>query len=309
MKIVFMGTPDFAAQCLKDLYEAGHEILAVYSKPDMPKNRGMKLLQTPVKEYALERGLTVIQPTTFKDDSVVEELRKLAPELIVVVAYGKLLPKRVLEIPKYGCVNVHGSILPKYRGSAPIQWSILNGDARTGVTTMMMDETMDTGDIIEVAETDIGPNENCQQLWDRLAVMGGQLICQTVKRFESGDVTTLKQDNSQATFAPMLTKEMAPINWSDSPEKIHCQVRGLYNWPVATAAFGGKTFKIYETALTEKTTQLPDGSVAASTKQGIEIACGGGKVILVKTLQAQGGKRMAAADYLRGHPGDFGFEK
>lgn len=309
MKIVFMGTPDFAAQCLKDLYEAGHEILAVYSKPDMPKNRGMKLLQTPVKEYALEKGLTVIQPTTFKDDSVVEELKNLAPELIVVVAYGKLLPKRVLDIPKYGCVNVHGSILPKYRGSAPIQWSILNGDARTGVTTMMMDETMDTGDIIDVAETDIGPDENCQQLWDRLAVLGGQLICDTVKRFEAGTVTTVKQDNDLATFAPMLTKEMAPIDWSNAPQKIHCQVRGLYNWPVATAQFGGKTFKIYETALTDKTTDLPDGSVVASTRQGIEIACGGGSVILIKTLQAQGGKCMAAADYLRGHPGDFGLQK
>ena len=305
MRIVFMGTPDFAEVCLRRLYEDGHEIAAVYSKPDMPKNRGMKMQMTPVKEYALEKGIEVVQPMTLKDENVQAQLKAFDPELIVVVAYGKLLPKAILDIPKYGCVNVHASILPKYRGSAPIQWSVINGDKITGVTTMMMAEGMDTGDIIETLETEIGENETSEQLWDRMAVLGAELISKTVRDFESGNITLTPQDDSLATHAPMLTKELSPIDWNKSARQIHDQVRGLIPWPVASAEFGGKRFRIFETTVSDKTTVHPAGSVIAAGKEGLEIACGNGQVIIVKTIQADGGKRMAAADYLRGHPNDF----
>lgn len=305
MRIVFMGTPDFAEICLRRLFEDGHEIAAVYSKPDMPKNRGMKMQMTPVKEYALEKGIEVVQPVTLKDEQVQAQLRAFKPELIVVVAYGKLLPKAVLDIPEYGCVNVHASILPKYRGSAPIQWSVINGDKITGVTTMMMAEGMDTGDIIETLETEIGENETSEQLWNRMAVLGAELISKTVRDFESGNISLTPQDDSLATHAPMLTKELSPIDWNKSAKQIHDQVRGLIPWPVASAEFGGKRFRIFETAVSNKTTVHPAGSVIAAGKEGIEVACGNGQVIVVRTIQADGGKRMAAADYLRGHPNDF----
>ncbi len=305
MKIVFMGTPDFAEVCLRRLYEDGHEIAAVYSKPDMPKNRGMKMQMTPVKEYALEKGIEVVQPTSLKNGEVQAQLKAFHPELIVVVAYGKILPKEILDMPKYGCVNVHASILPKYRGSAPIQWSVLNGDRVTGVTTMMMGEGLDTGDIIETLETEIGENETSEQLWNRMAELGAELISKTVKDFESGNISLTPQNDADATHAPMLTKELSPIDWNKSAGEIHNQVRGLIPWPVASAEFCGKRFRIFETAVSEKTTAHPAGSVIAAGKGGLEIACGNGQVIIVKTIQADGGKRMAAADYLRGHPNDF----
>ncbi|MBE6991191.1 MAG: methionyl-tRNA formyltransferase [Ruminococcaceae bacterium] len=305
MRIVFMGTPDFAEVCLRRLYEDGHEIAAVYSKPDMPKNRGMKMQMTPVKEYALEKGIEVVQPMTLKDENVQAQLKAFKPELIVVVAYGKLLPKAILDMPKYGCVNVHASILPKYRGSAPIQWSVLNGDKVTGVTTMMMAEGMDTGDIIETLETEIGENETSEQLWNRMALLGAELISKTVLDFENGNITLTPQDDSLATHAPMLTKDLSPVDWSKSAKQIHDQVRGLIPWPVASAEFSGKRFRIFETAISGKTTAHPAGSVISAGKDGLEVACGNGEVIVVRTIQADGGKRMAVADYLRGHPNDF----
>jgi len=305
MRIVFMGTPDFAEVCLRRLYEDGHEIAAVYSKPDMPKNRGMKMQMTPVKEYALEKGIEVVQPMTLKDENVQAQLKAFKPELIVVVAYGKLLPKAILDMPKYGCVNVHASILPKYRGSAPIQWSVLNGDKVTGVTTMMMAEGMDTGDIIEKLETEIGENETSEQLWNRMALLGAELISKTVLDFENGNITLTPQDDSLATHAPMLTKDLSPVDWSKSAKQIHDQVRGLIPWPVASAEFSGKRFRIFETAISGKTTAHPAGSVISAGKDGLEVACGNGEVIVVRTIQADGGKRMAVADYLRGHPNDF----
>ena len=305
MRIVFMGTPDFAEICLRRLFEDGHEIAAVYSKPDMPKNRGMKMQMTPVKEYALEKGIEVVQPVTLKDEEIQAQLKAFDPELIVVVAYGKLLPKAILDMPKYGCVNVHASILPKYRGSAPIQWSVINGDKITGVTTMMMAEGMDTGDIIETLETEIGENETSEQLWDRMAALGAELISKTVRDFESGNITLTPQDDLLATYAPMLTKDLSPIDWNRSAKQIHDQVRGLIPWPVASTEFGGKRFRIFETVVSDKTTVHPAGSIIAAGKEGLEVACGNGQVIVVRTIQADGGKRMAAADYLRGHPNDF----
>ena len=301
MRVVFMGTPDIAATCLTRLLRAPVEVVGVYTKPDMPKNRGMKLEMSDVKKVALAAGLPVFQPTTFRDDAVVEELRELKPDVIAVVAYGKILPQRVLDIPALGCINIHASILPELRGSGPVQWAILNGLDETGVTAMYMAAEMDAGDIIEIRKTPIEPYENAQSLLDRLAKIGAELLCDTLARVENGTVTRTKQDAAKATFAPMLTKALCPIDWTRTRRQIIDHVRGLDPWPVATAMIQGKRFKIYEVRPSERTTDQPAGTLLALTKQGLEVACGDGVLVITK-LQAEGGKRMAAADYFRGHP-------
>lgn len=305
MNVVFMGTPDIAATCLKRLLSSHHEVIAVYTKPDMPKNRGMKLEMSEVKKVAVAENLPVYQPTTFRDDAVYEELKELRPDVIVAVAYGKILPQRVLDIPKFGCVNIHASVLPELRGSGPVQWAILNGMDETGVTAMYMAAEMDAGDIIEIRKTPIEPYENAQSLLDRLAVIGGDLLCDTLDAIENGTVRRTAQAHEKATYAPMLTKALCPIDWSKSPRQIIDHVRGLDPWPVATTEICGKRFKIYAVRPTEKKTDRPDGTPLAVTKQGLEIACGGGEVLLITVLQADGGKRMASADYFRGHPIDL----
>lgn len=297
-----MGTPEIAATCLKRIYEDGHDIAAVYTKIDTPKNRGMKLTASPVKEFAVAHDLPVIQPTTFKDDAVVEELAALQPELICVVAYGKLLPKRVLDIPKYGCINIHASLLPKLRGAGPIQWSILNGDQETGVTAMYLSEGMDEGDMIDKLTTPISETDTTETLTLRLADLGAELLSQTVAAIGSGNAQRTPQDTAQATYAPMLQKTMAPIDWTRSPQEISCHVRGMIPWPVATMDLSGKPCKVFSVRPLDKTTDKAPGIPVASTKQGLEMACGGGTVLLVEEIQAQGGKRMRCADYLRGHP-------
>lgn len=301
MRVVFMGTPDIAATCLTRLLSAPVEVVGVYTKPDMPKNRGMKLEMSDVKKVALDAGLPVFQPTTFRDDAVVEELRGLKPDVIAVVAYGKILPQRVLDIPLRGCINIHASILPALRGSGPVQWAILNGLDETGVTAMYMSAEMDAGDIIEIRKTPIEPYENAQSLLDRLASIGAELLCDTLASVAAGTATRTKQDESKVTFAPMLTKALCPIDWSKTRRQIIDQVRGLDPWPVATATIQDKRFKIYEVRPVERTTDQPAGTLLALTKQGLEIACGDG-VLVITRLQAEGGKRMAAADYFRGHP-------
>ena len=301
MRVVFMGTPDIAATCLTRLLRAPVEFVGVYTKPDMPKNRGMKLEMSDVKKVALAAGLPVFQPTTFRDDAAVEELRNLKPDVIVVVAYGKILPQRVLDIPLRGCINIHASILPELRGSGPVQWAILNGLDETGVTAMYMAAEMDAGDIIEIRKTPIEPYENAQSLLDRLAKIGAELLCDTLARVENGTVTRTKQDESKVTFAPMLTKALCPIDWSRTRRQIIDHVRGLDPWPVATAMIQDKRFKIYAVRPVERTTKQPAGTLLALTKQGLEVACGDG-VLVITQLQAEGGKRMAAADYFRGHP-------
>ena len=301
MRVVFMGTPDIAATCLTRLLSAPVEVVGVYTKPDMPKNRGMKLEMSDVKKVALDAGLPVFQPTTFRDDAVVEELRGLKPDVIAVVAYGKILPQRVLDIPLRGCINIHASILPALRGSGPVQWAILNGLDETGVTAMYMSAEMDAGDIIEIRKTPIEPYENAQSLLDRLASIGAELLCDTLASVAAGTATRTKQDESKVTFAPMLTKALCPIDWSKTRRQIIDQVRGLDPWPVATATIQDKRFKIYEVRPVERTTDQPAGTPLALTKQGLEIACGDG-VLVITRLQAEGGKRMAAADYFRGHP-------
>lgn len=301
MRVVFMGTPDISATCLRRLVEEKFDVIGVYTKPDMPKNRGMKLVMSETKTYAISQGLPVYQPASFRDDAVVEELRSLAPDVIAVVAYGKILPQRVLDIPKYGCINIHASILPKLRGSGPVQWAILNGEKETGVTAMYMAAEMDAGDIIEIRKTPIEPYENAQSLLNRLAGIGAELLCDTLRAVQAGTVTRTPQNASEATFAPMLTKALCPIDWTMTMRRITDQVRGLDPWPVATAELGGTRFKIYSVRPTEKKTELAPGTPVALTKRGLEIACGDG-VLEILELQADGGKRMRAPDYFRGHP-------
>ena len=303
MRIVFMGTPDIAATCLERLCAAGFAPVGVYTKPDMPKNRGMKLSMSEVKEAALAHGLPVFQPTTFKDDAVVEELRALAPDVIAVVAYGKILPQRVLDIPPLGCINIHASILPELRGAGPVQWAILNGLPETGVTGMYMDAGMDTGDIIEIRRTPIDPDENAQSLLDRLADLGGGLLAELMARLARGEqLPRTPQDHEKATLAPMLSKALCPIDWTRPMAAIYDQIRGLDPWPVATAELGGKRFKIYTARRTDARTGKAPGTILGLTKTGLQIACGDGNVLEITRLQAEGGKRMAAPDYFRGHP-------
>ena len=303
MRIVYMGTPDIARVCLQKLHESGVcDIAAVYTKPDQPKNRGMKLTQSPVKEYALANGLPVVQPETFRDDAAVEQLRALRPELIVVVAYGKILPQRVLDIPKYGCINMHASILPQLRGAGPVQWSILNHCAETGVSAMYLTAGMDEGDVIEIRKTPIDPMETSEELMARLADIAAALACDTVRAIEAGTARRTPQDASKATYAPMLDRSLSPIDWTQPAQWVIDQVRGLIPWPVAAACFGGTTFKIFRVEKTEQTTDRAPGTVLGLDKKGLLVACGAGAVLRVTQLQAQGGKRMAAADYFRGHP-------
>lgn len=302
MKLVFMGTPDIARTCLEKIYEAGHQILGVYTKPDTPKNRGMKLSMSSVKEYALSVGLPVFQPQSFREESAVEELRSLAPDLIVVVAYGKILPQRVLDIPPKGCVNMHASILPELRGAGPVQWSILNHCKETGVTAMYMSAGMDEGDIIEIRRTPIDPQETSSELMDRLAVIAAGLACDTITAIDKNEVTRMPQDHEKATYAPMLSKALSPIQWDQPLQYVMDQVRGLIPWPVATASIQGKQFKIFRVEDAGRFTAAAPGTLLGLSKRGLEVACGDGQVVVITQLQAEGGKRMAAADYFRGHP-------
>ena len=302
MKIVFMGTPDIAANCLKQVLAAGWEVAAVFTKPDTPKKRGMKLLPSPVKEVALAHDIPVYQPETFKDETYVDALRQIAPDVIAVVAYGRILPQRVLDIPKLGCVNIHTSLLPQFRGSAPCQWAVLSGLEETGVSAQYMVHELDAGDVIGVRKTRIGEDESSGQLLERLADLGGELLCETLRRISDGTVEPVQQDPNQVTFAPMLSKDMSPIDWNKTPWEISCQVRGLDPWPVAPMELKGQIFKVYSVKEMDETTSQAPGAVLGVTKTGLKIACKNGAVLEVRQLQAPGGKRMAAPDYFRGHP-------
>lgn len=299
MRIVFMGTPDIAATCLNQLITDGFDVAAVYTQPDRPKNRGMKLVASPVKELAVKHEIPVYQPESFRDPETVEQLRALQPDVIAVVAYGRILPQSVLDIPPKGCINIHASILPSYRGSAPYQWAVLDGLTETGVTAMYLCREMDAGDIIEISKTAIGPEETAGELLDRLAVLGAELLSRTMGRMAKGDVERIAQDDSLATYAPMLDKSMCPIDWTKTALQIHNQIRGLHPWPVATAELGGKRFKIHAAVVVDGSGE--PGQILGLTKTGLRIACGEG-AIEIRSLQAEGGKRMAAPDYFRGHP-------
>ena len=301
MRVVFMGTPEFAVAVLRQIVEAGWDVAAAYTQPDKPKNRGMKLVPTPVKEYALTQNIPVYQPQSCRDEAVLEELRALEPDVIVVAAYGKLLPQALLDIPKVAIINVHSSILPQYRGAAPINWAILNGEEITGVTIMYMAKELDAGDIILQKETPIGPDEDAQTLTVRLAELGAEALSEAVTAIGAGTSTRMPQDEGAQTYASMLTKEMSPIDWTRSAREIDCQVRGLIPWPCAACTLAGQRFKVFRTAPGDRTDAAP-GTVLSAGKQGIRVACGGGESLYITELQAEGGKRMAAGAYLLGHP-------
>lgn len=302
MRIVFMGTPDFAVPSLERLIADGHDIAAVYTQPDKPKNRGMKLTPSPVKEVALAHQIPVVQPQKLREERVLEELAAFQPELIVVAAYGKLLPKALIELPPKGCINVHSSLLPKYRGAAPINWAVINGETETGVTIMDIAEALDAGDVISQAATPIDPEESVESLHDRLAVMGAELLSKTVVAIANGTAHRTPQEDSQSSYAPMLSRELSPIDWSRSAREIHNQIRGLTPWPATTMVLSGSTFKVYAAEETGETTGKPGGTLLGTDKRGICMACGDGHVLRVLELQAPGKKRMKAPDYLRGHP-------
>ena len=299
MRVVFMGTPDIAATCLKKIIEDGMDVVAVYTQPDRPKGRGMKMVFSAVKEVAISHNLPVFQPEHFREEETVEQLRALQPDVLAVVAYGRILPQRVLDIPKLGCINIHASLLPQYRGSAPYQWAVLDGLAETGVSAQYMAAKMDAGHVIGVAKTLIGENETAGQLLDRLAVLGADLLRDTLRQVENGTAVATKQDEAAVTYAPMLDKSMCPIDFTKSARQIHNQVRGLHPWPVATMELKGQRFKVHETRVLDRSGK--PGEILELNKQGLVIACGEG-AIEIRQLQAEGGKRMAAPDYFRGHP-------
>ena len=302
MRVVFMGTPEFAVAVLRQIVEAGWDVAAAYTQPDKPKNRGMKLVPTPVKEYALTQNIPVYQPQSCRDEAVLEELRALEPDVIVVAAYGKLLPQALLDIPKVAIINVHSSILPQYRGAAPINWAILNGERETGVTIMYMAEGLDTGDMLASSATPIDLNESAQQLHDRLAQMGADLLPQVLEQLEQGTAVAVPQDDARSCYAPMLSRALSPIDWTRTATEIHNQVRGLTPWPSATAMVDGVRCKITGTAVTDQKTAQAPGTCVKADKHGLQVACGQGTVLEILELQPDGKKAMAAHAFLLGHP-------
>ncbi len=301
MRIVFMGTPDFASASLKKLIDEKFDVVGVFTQPDKPKGRGMELCASPVKELALENGLPVFQPVKMRDGTALAQIKALEPDILVVVAYGRILPDDILAVPKYGAINVHGSLLPKYRGAAPIQWAVLNGDKVTGVTTMYLASEMDTGDIIYTAETEIGEYETSGELFDRLKDMGAELLVKTLRDIDVGTAPRTPQDHSKASYVTMLDKSICPIDWNKTPREVLKHIYGLQPWPVATMELEGKTVRVLAAKYTDGKTEKTPGAVVSTDKGGLEIACANGETLLITELQAPGKKRMGAEDYLRGH--------
>ncbi|HEX3039582.1 MAG TPA: methionyl-tRNA formyltransferase [Caproiciproducens sp.] len=304
MRIVFMGTPDFAVPCLQSLIDAGHDVCAAFTQPDKPKGRGYTLTPPPVKELALRHQIQVFQPKTLRTAEAAETIRRLHPDAIVVVAYGKLLPKEILDIPRLGCINVHASLLPKYRGAAPIQWAVINGEKVTGVTTMYMAEGLDTGDILLTEKTEIGADETSGELHDRLSVLGSQLIVKTLEAVENGTAKRIVQTEENTCYASMLTKELSRIDWNKPANTIHDLVRGLSPWPVASTVYRNKILKIYQTKIIGGVSGNP-GRVTVKDGNFV-VSCGSGTAVELTEVQYEGGKRMSGKDFLRGHPADNG---
>lgn len=305
MKLIYMGTPDFAVPAMEMLAEAGHEILYAVTQPDAVRDRGKKVKYSPVKEKALEMGIPVLQPTKLKrNEQFAETLRQAAPDAAVVAAYGRILPPHILEIPKYGCLNIHGSLLPRFRGAAPIQAAIIAGDRETGVTIMHMDEGLDTGDMLAKASTPIG-DKTCGQLHDELALMGGRLIVETLEDIEGALSRADKQDDALSTYAPMISKADGHIDFTMSPEQIERRMRAFDPWPGTYAEADGRTFKLWRGTALQQGTDAPAGTVVAAGKDGLDISAGG-RILRVTQLQAPGKKRMAAGDYFRGNSIEIG---
>ena len=302
MRIVFMGTPDFAVPSLQALIDAGHDVCAVYTQTDKPQGRKQILTAPPVKTLALEHDIPVFQPNTLKNEDEQARLRELAPEVIIVVAYGKLLPKAVLDIPPHGCINVHGSLLPRWRGAAPIQWAVIAGDEMAGVTTMQMAEGLDTGDMLLTYETKVGEKETAGELFDRLAQSGAELLTQTLVKLD--EIEPRPQDDAQSCYAHMLDKQMAVIDWSKSAHEIDCLIRGLNPWPIALTTLSGERLKVFAAEKAAGNGE-PGTVLEADPKKGLTVACGEGALGLTE-IQLVGGKRMKATDFLRGHAIEVG---
>ena len=298
MRVVFMGTPDFAVPSLQKLLDAGFEVCAVYTQPDKPKGRGHKLQAPPVKELALQHEIPVFQPTSLRKEEVQQELQSFQPDVIVVVAYGKILPKAVLDLPRLGCINVHGSLLPKYRGAAPIQWTVINGDGTGGVTTMFMGEGLDTGDMLLKAETPVGAEETAGQLFDRLKDLGADLLLETLEKLEQGTLTPVPQNEEDATHAPMLSKELSVIDWSKPARELHNLIRGLNPWPSAYSYLDGKKLKIHASRVVEGSGEVGK----AFAKVGNWLVYCGEDALELTEIQTENGKRMDGKSYLLGHP-------
>ena len=301
MKIVYMGTPDFAVLPLKALINKGSDVAGVFTQPDKPVGRKAILTPPPVKTLAIENNIPVFQPGSLKNGEGVKILEELKPDVVIVVAYGKILPKDFLQFPQYGCINIHGSLLPKYRGAAPIQRCVLDGEKYAGVTSMQMDEGLDTGDMLLKTVTEIGENETSGELFDRLAVMGADLLIETLVALENGELKPEKQDDSHSTYASMLDKTMSPVDWSKNAREVHNHIRGLDPWPVAQTVLEGKNLKLFSSELIENQGSGLPGSVKI-LKKGLLVYCGDGNPVFIKEVQYEGKKRMAASDFFRGHP-------
>lgn len=301
MKILYMGTPDFAVKPLKALIENKYDVCGVVTQPDKPVGRKAILTPPPVKIEAENAGIKVYQPQTLKNGEGLEILKETNPDVVIVVAYGKILPKDFLEFSKYGCINIHGSILPKYRGAAPIQRCVLDGEEYAGVTAMQMDVGLDTGDMLLVEKTRIGENETSGELFDRLADMGAQLLIKTLDKLQKDELKPEKQNDEESTYASMLDKSMSPVDWNNSAQQVHNQIRGLDPWPVALTVYNGKTLKLFRSYLTDSLGSGEAGTVKA-VKEGLAVFCGDGKPVIITEVQYEGKKRMKAADFLRGNP-------
>ena len=300
MRIVFMGTPDFSVPALEALVKGGHQVIAAVTQPDKPKGRGKAVLMTPVKEKALEMGIPVYQPVKVREPEFVKTLADLAPDVIVVVAFGQILPKSILEIPRYGCVNIHASLLPKYRGAAPIQWAVIDGEKETGVTTMFMNEGLDTGDMLEKEVVPLDPKETGGSLHDKLSAVGGRLILSTLKGLEDGTLKGTPQTDEGSCYAKMLKKSLGDIDWTMDGAAIERLIRGLNPWPSAYTSLHGKTLMIWDADVTDREYGVEPGTVAEVSKDQLIIQTGKGS-LSVRSLQLEGKKRMDIQDFLRGY--------
>jgi methionyl-tRNA formyltransferase len=300
MKIAFMGTPDFSVDCLKALVESKHEVVGVFCQPDKPVGRKQELTPPDVKVEALKHNLKIFQPTSLKNGKGVEILEEIKPDLVVVVAYGKILPHDFLVYPKYGCINIHASILPKYRGASPIHFAVLNGDEETGVTAMQMDDGLDTGDILHIKKCCIGINDTTERMYEVMAPLGAETLMETIEMLENGELNPVKQDDSLSSKVGLLTRDMSNVDWNKSAFEIHNKIRGLYSWPGASTSLNGKTLKIHSAVLSDKTANNRVGEVVDSNGKLI-IACGDGKCIELKTVQLEGKKRMDVSAFLNGY--------
>lgn len=300
MKIVFMGTPEFAVPCLQKIIDEGHEVLAVVTQPDKPKGRGKKLAMPPVKELALKYNLDVYQPVKAREESFVEKLKEINPELIVVVAFGQILPKSILDIPKFGCVNVHASLLPKYRGAAPLNWVIINGEEKTGVTTMYMDVGLDTGDMILKSEIPLDDEITAGELHDKMMIDGANVLKETIDLIAQGKAPREKQNDDETCYSPIMDKTLGNIDWNKSAKDIHNLVRGVNPWPSAYTTYENQTMKIWKTKVVDKNSDKAPGTILKVDKEGIEVNTGNG-VIQISEIQMSGKKRMVVSEYIKGN--------